>query len=1091
MSDLNVPDVANSAVKLSDDASHRMMSELNSRSDEMGLGEKAARVLAVTGEGLAYTFPGAANAVYQDLRPKNLLRTGEMVVSSVAMGMAMRTALPETGLIAKGVGLVMGGMFAADGLQHVATAYKTVTTQSGDKALNDAAQKMGNGLGEFAVDGGISMVAGGIGAKLTPGIWEATAPDTWARMEDWKAKNLADTTSIGSMVATAGLKFSNSVRGLADRLDPPKTFASDIDPATLKDTLQHVKQSDLAYARSERMYKFGLAGSNGQAHGFDSTLDLLDKGIDPRTVPAETGTVATRMSEMDLTQPDAVRLKGTTGSGAESSKNILGDAAAGQPLGLIPKDAAQRVKDVKHTPEAQDATNAAPTEAQRIMNAQTMGKMAGVIKTVINSVSDQEGMVLDSIHRTTGAVHVRTSVIKPLEGYEIPRDAMLSLAQQAGMDPRAFRQVGPLFERFGDAAVQSGTAAVSDVGAHVNRFNVYAAEHLARYEGNIINQGIDPKVALQRKVVAPLGEATSDLEPIGVDGQGNVQYAHEGPHTVRAIYGPNGEIVWPIDLIKIPLRELGLRGILTGPINGHELTHDQFGRLGEFDPAARNEKLGDAATKALGAEADKEINLPNGGVKPLDVLLNNIERQAKSIKDPQQAQAFLAESLQLDMRSKVAKAGAAADELLGPAGQTQAVQLAQGLVPLDVFIANLAAQADNRAPQAVLAELRGQIDPAQTDQLIDQNLDQILGKNGEMPLQLHDGTATTLKEVTKKVSEMSRNPEFDTYDQALPKTMTVRDVLINLAKGWADETFADWGAASESGQSAAPYFQALRKDGKLAGGTVMGQEMRSEDNPLGLEAHPIDKLRPRYQAALIRELATTGDKPDKLLLDWADALDKYSRDAGQPGDIKLASMDAPGQAITIPEAQIDAFIKELAHQQINTPLPRLQGHTLLDILPDLRKNFRINDDLSTQWANAIKEGRSPDTVPFDGDKIKMTHVFGAGQPAFLKLVADGYDADKANDAINTFSDFFGDKVIATEGTPQPLPLLKKLQLAPKLAVTKPQQYFGVPTAQVLRQVPRATGFLTSNATAIGAGSAAYTVNDLLGMHKLSDQLFGN
>jgi hypothetical protein len=122
----------------------------------------------------------------------------------------------------------------------------------------------------------------------------------------------------------------------------------------------------------------------------------------------------------------------------------------------------------------------------------------------------------------------------------------------------------------------------------------------------------------------------------------------------------------------------------------------------------------------------------------------------------------------------------------------------------------------------------------------------------------------------------------------------------------------------------------------------------------------------------------------------------------------------------------------------------------------------------------------------------MTNVYGAGQLTFLKLVADGVDPMQANDAVNAYSDYFGNKFLE-EGDPHAsTPLVKKLQLAPRQTLAQiPSKLIAQPTATALRTVPRATDFLSRDATAIGSGSAAYAVNDLLGMHEMTQNVLNN
>ncbi|MBX9692496.1 MAG: hypothetical protein K2Z81_08935, partial [Cyanobacteria bacterium] len=490
--------------------------------------------------------------------------------------------------------------------------------------------------------------------------------------------------------------------------------------------------------------------------------------------------------------------------------------------------------------------------------------------------------------------------VKPLSGYAEPRDAMLALAEQMKVDPAKVAEWQSVFTHLADASIQSGARTASDVGMHVARFNEYAKTNFETYRRNIIQTGIDEKVALQRKVVAPLGEASSDLMLTGHGPNGKPIYSHMGPYTQPAFYGPKGEPIWPVDLVKIPLRDVRVRGVQTSGDYGHEFMHDQFGRLGNFDPAVRDAKLGEAAARALGpAEAAKTVKLPNGGLDPQQVLLKNIARHVEALEPPQK-DAFLSKALEREPEILTARALKAADNLLGENGKTVVQIRDEGKLPLNELIAKVSIEADSRSLATVLAEAQGNGDPAATAKLVRNNIDKILGANKDEIIRLGDGSTQPLAEVVLKVSDLTRNPHFETYGEPLPKSMTKQDVLVNIAKGWADETFADWGAAAESGQ-----FSVLGSTAKLSSKTVMGQELRSADNPLGIEVHPVEKLRPRYQAALIRALATAKGGNDQLLLDWAGALERYSRDASKPGDIVIASMDAPGKSLRIPEPVID------------------------------------------------------------------------------------------------------------------------------------------------------------------------------------------
>ena len=268
----------------------------------------------------------------------------------------------------------------------------------------------------------------------------------------------------------------------------------------------------------------------------------------------------------------------------------------------------------------------------------------------------------------------------------------------------------------------------------------------------------------------------------------------------------------------------------------------------------------------------------------------------------------------------------------------------------------------------------------------------------------------------------------------------------------------------------------------------MGQEMRSAKNPLGIEVHPADKFRPRYQASLVRALATAKGGHDQMLLDWADALDQYSRDSGQPGDLVIANMDAPGKSITIAEPVMDKFINELVQQQLSTPLPHLQGRALFDILPDLRKNFRVMNNLSDQWVAAIRNGQSPDTIAFDSSAAKMTHVYGAGQLTLLKLVKMGADPMAANETINDFSDFFGNKSL-NDNPHVDTPFTMRLQLAPRHTLTTEiPQIVNRRVANTLRAHEPLVNFAGRHAATISGAGASMFLQDLMDLHQLQQKV---
>ena len=888
------------------DASNKLRADAGSTND-MTFGTKALRVGQVTVEGTLQAVPGAFNALKHDLDPANWQETGVKVLTAGALGVALRVALPESGAFKAIAGTAMGIYFAKDAAIPVFEAWKNVATKSGDDVMHSSAQSMGNGLGQFAVDGYLTGKIAGYTGRMTPVMGEKFAPTQWKALEGWKTEHLGTSSTIGVGLNTFIGKVDGTMRSFGDKLNPPKPTVAAMTPEAVMETLVSSEKAHGRHDYSEKVYTQGTIGSDGHAHGLDGTVETLLSGLRPQDVPAAKPTIGTANSTGPMDQVAGWKQNSRGIFVPENlTEGVEGTTTGAKPEIILPAGSDAAVKtgaDAGGNGSGQKVFTTAEA-----MTAENMTKLAGVIKTQIASVSDVASAVRDAVGRPTSVVHAATEQnFKPLDpGYLLARNAMMELANQVGDNPRNFEQVKGLFTRLSDATSQAHNYNNGVDGQHIGRMNVYAAENQTTYVRNMIAAGIDTQKAMAQKPLPALVELSDDQMVVGRDPKtGKVVTSHQGPHTVRAIYGPNGEPVWPIDLVKYPVRDLGTRGHLTSGIYGHEFGHDQFGQLGKLDPQVRDAKLTQAAEKAFGAKADEMITIPKA--KPE----------------------------------------------VGADGKP--------------------------------------VEPVESD----------------MP--------------------------------PLPDQMPMKDIVVNLAKAWADETVADWLAAAETGQSAAPYFQALRKGGQLYNGTVMSEGMRSPENPMGIEAHPVDKVRPLIQAALIRKMAINPDgTSDAALLKHADALEQYSKDAGKAGDIVIASEDAPGSQITIPLESFKKFLPELVNLQVDTPLPRLQGHTLFEILPDLRKNYAKIENVSDTWTDAIHNGKAPDTLPFDINNTKMTHVYGAGQPTMLKLIAGGMDPMTAQTKVNEFSDFFGNKFLAGDPHVDPIntPVLKQLQLAPAATIAR-------------------------------------------------------
>ncbi|HEY9677311.1 MAG TPA: hypothetical protein V6C76_04855 [Drouetiella sp.] len=931
------------------DASNKLRQD----SDEMSLGTKALRVGQVTVEGAAYTLPGAINAIKHDLDPANLPETGVKVLSAAALGVAMRTILPEAGAIKAIASTAMGVYFAKDAVAPIWDGWKNVTSDSSSDAMTKSAQNIGDGLGQFAVDGYLTGKIAGFTSKMTPVMGERFAPKAWSGLETWKTDNLGTSSTVGVGLDKLIGHVDGTMRGIGEKLNPPKPEVAKMPKDELLKTLVDSEKAHEGHENMERMFSQGILGSDGRAHGLDNSIDLLLSGVHPSEVPGAKpiiGDGSTKTGAMD-------QIAGWTEQRGIFVPDRLAEKTNLQ--GVPPKDVAAGSDAAQPKGDASGSDGFKKVSMADAMTADNMTKLAGVIKTQIASVSDVASVVRDAVGRPTAVVHAATEQnFRPLDpGYLLARNAMMDLANQVGDNPRNWQQLDGLFKRLSDATSQAHGANNGPDGQHVARMNVYAAENQTTYVRNMIQAGINPEKAMAQKPLPALVELSDDQMVVGRDPKtGKVVTAHQGPHTVRAIYGPNGEPVWPIDLVKYPVRDLGTRAHLTSGIYGHEFGHDQFGQLGKLSPEVRDAKLGEAAEKAFGKEAaNKLVDVPKAKPEP-----------------------------------------------------------------------------------------------------------------------------------GKEVPESDMPP--------LPDQMPMKDVVVNLAKAWADETVADWLAAAESGQSAAPYFQALRKNGQLYNATVMSEGMRSAENPMGIEAHPVDKVRPLIQAALIRTMAKNPDGTfDEALIKHAESLEKYSKDAGKDGDIVIASEDAPGQSITIPLESFKKFLPELVDMQVHTPLPRLQGHTLFEILPDLRKNYAKIENMSDGWADAIYNGKGPETLPFDIAKTKMTHVYGAGQPTMLKLIANGMDPMEAQAKTTEFSDYFGNKYLSGDPHVDPIktPVLKQLQLAPAQTLARIPEMATNQVGKAIAAQYQLRDWLGKNTYEVSGAGGSLMIQDLLDMQKKKDEILKN
>jgi hypothetical protein len=261
--------------------------------------------------------------------------------------------------------------------------------------------------------------------------------------------------------------------------------------------------------------------------------------------------------------------------------------------------------------------------------------------------------------------------------------------------------------------------------------------------------------------------------------------------------------------------------------------------------------------------------------------------------------------------------------------------------------------------------------------------------------------------------------------------MSKQDLIVAILKAQANENTADIGGAAHvgpnGGMALGILLQALRQDGKLETRNVFGKELANAENPMGIEVHAMDTFRPKLVAEVLRQRG----KGDPMLLEYAKQLDAYAEAASNGGkDYVWASIDNPGQKISIPRAELDAIIPHLVSAQLNTPLQALNGKTYAEILPDLPTQMRNMDRVADLMVDAIVNNKPLETIPFNTTDYTMIQLQGAGLPAALRLASRGMKGEEINTQVNRVSDYL--EAMYRKGDPHVDPLTPRVTLG-KLA----------------------------------------------------------
>lgn len=617
----------------------------------------------VYGKGLLRTPEGVLNTVvhYAHNPEEAALKAG----FAATIGVGIRTILPKTGAGRAIVGTVMLGVLAKDLISPLIHAKGEADKATSHQELDQAATRLGNHMGMFTLDLAAGAYIGIKAEKLTGKILENPTSiaarfgerpraftqkhvePRFQRFEAWKEKVwTSDEYFIGRNLN----RMVAGVDRYTSRFKPkPEEKPSFLDSLTKEEKLAMMAEAQRHHAAAvdyHMMYKHGLKGNDGQYHGFDRTLDLLRRGLNPEEVAsgADVSTVpyikSPRLDEalaglretrdqflqiqdglesvvsrgngrrampengdgMGTFQGKVPEGKGRTGRGKTDKGKTDGETAETvkpqpeKPVGDKPEQPGG--KPAETTPVIDEALEA---KVNGEVNTKAMQRLAEVTEAERQAYTDE--MMRVDAYKNEKIGQVDNSVNQnpvPLGPEHIPaRNSMVKLGDEV-QNVADVMQVKDLFDFFADASTQSQAYRLGPHQRLASELNLVGHEFMTFLVQSMRNAGIkEPFEVLQGKT-PPLFAVSSDLVAMP-----NGKVVHAGPYTMRRIIANDpktGEpvVVWGPDLVKYPLNMYGERSSSIG-VYGHEIGHDWNGLIAKFlNREGEANVLTDAVRKALG-----------------------------------------------------------------------------------------------------------------------------------------------------------------------------------------------------------------------------------------------------------------------------------------------------------------------------------------------------------------------------------------------------------------------------------------------------------------------------------------------------------
>lgn len=657
--------------------------EKNQAAKKMSLQAQMLADAAPEGGQLAADEKISAFTRYGTVYGKGLLRTPEGVLNTLVhytenpgeaafkagfaatIGVGMRTFLPKTGAGRAVVGTIMLGMFVKDLAAPLFHAKGEADSARTKRDLDKAATNLGNHLGMFTLDTGAGLVIGVGAEKLTGRILESptsiaarfgegprafTQKHIEPRFQAWEAGKdkfwNTDEYIVGRTINRIVNGVDRFTNGFKPKKEDPMAF---LDGLTKEEKLAMMAEAQRHHAAAidyHMMYKHGLKGADGQYHGFDRTLDLLRRGLNPEQVASEANVSAvpylkntkldTALEGLRRTRDEFLALndgiegvvaKRRGSQIADDSVNLV-DETGGKTTGtggkteVKGKGAGDEVKGNGEAPPPTPIDPVLEARVQSEVNAKGIAKLAEVTESERQAYTDE--MMRVDAYKNEKIGQVDNSVNQspvPLGPEHIPaRNSMVKLGDEMQTVADVV-QVKDLFDFFADASTQSQAWRLGPHQRLAAELNLVGHEFFTFLVESMRRAGIKEPFEILQGKTPPLFAVSSDLVAMP-----NGKVVHAGPYTMRRIIANDPKtgqpvVVWGPDLVKYPLNMFGERGSSIG-VYGHEIGHDWNGLIAKFlNREGEANVLTNAVKKALGSKYDEAATVvaKDGTVHELSV----------------------------------------------------------------------------------------------------------------------------------------------------------------------------------------------------------------------------------------------------------------------------------------------------------------------------------------------------------------------------------------------------------------------------------------------------------------------------------------